>query len=173
MRAAEWAGTCDEGAHTNSCHAPCDSHPVSIRATRSEVVTALVAHKFPTMRNKLLFVLLALGISASASAADSSGHAPIAFVIPGGSNTTIDKTKYLFLVVEGAFISHDGNPVAAEAVVEYVNNALKAQGATMLAVHIRQGIKFGDVVQALDALRKTEAKSIGVSMVELAPNKEP
>ena len=57
--------------------------------------------------------------------------------------------------------------------IGYVNETLKSKNASFLGIHIRQGIKFGDVVKALDELRKTDAKSIGVSMVELAPGKEP
>lgn len=124
------------------------------------------------MKTILLSTILFLGVS-SALAASSADHPPIAFVVPGASTTPVDRSQFLFLVVEAGFISHEGQPITAEAITDYVNNALKAQGATKLAVHIRQGIKFGDVVQALDLLRKTEAKSIGVSMVELAPGREP
>lgn len=124
------------------------------------------------MKTTLLSAILALGVSGHALAASAADYPPISFVVPGGSNTQVDKTKYLFLVVETGFISHESNPIAAETVSEYINNTLKARDATMLAVHIRQGVKFGDVVQALDLLRKTHAKSIGVSMVELPHGKE-
>lgn len=124
------------------------------------------------MKTTLLSTILVLGFSVPALAASTADHPPISFVVPGSSSTPVDRSQFLFLVVEAGFISHDGSPIAAEAVTDYINNALKEQGATKLAVHIRQGIKYGDVVQALDLLRKTEAKSIGVSMVELAPGRD-
>jgi biopolymer transport protein ExbD len=124
------------------------------------------------MKPILFSTILILGLSVPALATGTADHPPIAFVVPGASSTPIDRSQFLFLVVEAGFISHEGQPIAAEAVTDYINNALKAQGATKLAVHIRQGIKYGEVVQALDLLRKTEAKSIGVSMVELATGRD-
>ena len=41
------------------------------------------------------------------------------------------------------------------------------------ASYAREGIKYGDLVKAIDALRKTDAKDIAVSTVELAMGREP
>lgn len=124
------------------------------------------------MKILTLSVVLVSGILSPLLAASAGDYPPVSFVVPGGSNTTIDKSKYLVLVVEPGFISHENQPIAADAVAAYINTTLKDRGATMLAVHIRQGITFGDVVQALELMRKTEAKSIGVSMIELPTGKE-
>jgi biopolymer transport protein ExbD len=125
------------------------------------------------MKTHMLSIVLALGICGQVFAASNVDYPPITFVVPGGGGSPVDKTKFLILVVEPGFISHDSTPIPEGGVITYVNNALKVQGASFLGIHIRQGIKFGDVVKVLDELRKTQAKSIGVSMVELAPGKEP
>jgi hypothetical protein len=125
------------------------------------------------MKKTILFILLALGVSAKVIAASSPEYPPITFVAPGAGSSNVDKSKFIILVVEPGFLSHNGIPIPQGGVVAYVNSTLKAQGATFLGIHIRQGIKFGDVLKALDELRKTDTKSIGVSMVELAPGKEP
>jgi biopolymer transport protein ExbD len=125
------------------------------------------------MKKSLLSLILTLSISVQALAASDTDYPPISFVGPSKAGPSIDKTQFLVLVVEQGFISHNSTPIPQGGVVNYINSTLKAQGASFLGVHIRQGIKFGDVVKALDELRKTEAKSIGVSMVELAPGKEP
>jgi hypothetical protein len=65
------------------------------------------------------------------------------------------------LVIEDVLISHEKRSV------EYIDTALKAQGASYLGVHIREGVKYGDVVRALETLRLTSAKSILVSLAEL------
>ncbi len=123
------------------------------------------------MKKTMLSAIVALGLVAPVLA--SGNHPPISFVIPGGGSTAVDKSQFLVLVVDAGFVTHDGNPIPGGGLVAYVNNVLKAQGASYLGIHIRQGIKYGDVVRALDELRKTEAKSIGVSMAELAPGREP
>jgi biopolymer transport protein ExbD len=124
-------------------------------------------------RSLLPLLLVALGFSAEAFAASKVSYAPISFVVPGTSSVPVDTSQFLILVVERGFLSHNGSPIPDGGVVSYVNRALKEQGATSVGVHIRQDIRFGEVVQALDELRKTDAKSIGVSMAELAPGKEP
>lgn len=108
-----------------------------------------------------------------ARAERGGGYPPISIVIPGAGTSTVDKSQFLVLVVESKFISHEGTPIPSDGLISYINNTLKAQRASFLGVHIRQGIKYGDVVRALDELRKTEAKSISVSMVELPVGKEP
>ena len=125
------------------------------------------------MKKSKLSLILAFVISTPAFAAANADYPPISFVAPSSGRSPVDKTQFLMLVVEPGFISCDGVAIPQAGVIGYVNGALKAKGASFLGVHIRQGIKFGDVVKALDELRKTEAKSIGVSMVELAPGKEP
>lgn len=51
--------------------------------------------------------------------------------------------------------------------VEYVNTLLKTKDVSYIGVYTREGVKYGDVVRAVDVLRKTNAKNIGISMTEL------
>lgn len=125
------------------------------------------------MKNPILSFVLVVFVSASPLVAANADYPPISIVAPGSGKSPADKAQFLILVVEGGFISCEGVPIPQAGVVGYVNGALKAKGASILGVHIRQGTKYGDVVKALDELRKTEAKSIGVSMAELAPGKDP
>jgi biopolymer transport protein ExbD len=125
------------------------------------------------MKKSILLLIFTLSLSAQGFAASDADYPPISFVGPGKAGSSVDKTQFLVLVVEQGFVSHNSTPIPQGGVINYINSTLKAQGASFLGVHIRQGIKFGDVVKALDELRKTNAKSIAVSMVELAPGKEP
>ena len=125
------------------------------------------------MKPSILSVILALVICTPVFAAANADFSPISIIAPGAGGSPVDKTQFLILVVEPGFISCAGVPIPPAGVIGYVNETLKSKNASFLGIHIRQGIKFGDVVKALDELRKTDAKSIGVSMVELAPGKEP
>jgi biopolymer transport protein ExbD len=119
------------------------------------------------MKRFILLPLLALAVCADALADTKRDHPPIALVVPGNSNSSTSRDQFVFLVIEGVFISHEKRPVPSEGIVEYIDTALKAQGASYLGVHIREGVKYGDVVRALDTLRHTSAKSISVSLAEL------
>jgi biopolymer transport protein ExbD len=119
-------------------------------------------------------LLLALTLALSSVFAAGADYPPISMIPPSSGKAPVDKSQFLLLVIEpGLVVSHEGVPIRTDGVISYVNGALKAKGASLLGVHIRQGIKYGEVVRILDDLRKTDAKSIGVSMVEIAPGKEP
>ncbi len=114
-----------------------------------------------------MMFLLALGLGTAAHAA--TDHARIAFVKPGvAKGVVMDSSQYVKLVIEGPFVSHDKIPVSDEGLIDYVDKILKSSGATYLAIYVREGIKFGDVVRTLDSLRKTSAKDIAVNTVEIA-----
>lgn len=125
------------------------------------------------MKKPVLLTLLAIGLCAELPAAEKNNYPQISFVLPGSSGSTVSRDEFITLVVEPGFISHDDKPIASDAAVTYVDNALKAQNASYIGVYIREGIKYGEVVKALDVLRKTAAKSIGVSMIELAAGRRP
>ncbi len=125
------------------------------------------------MKKSILIAMIAIGLCADLLAADTKDYPQISFVLPGSSGVTVSRDQFVSLVVEAGFISHDEKPIPADAVVAYVDNALKAQNASYIGVHIREGIKFGEVVKALDVLRRTSAKSIGVSMIELRSGRTP
>lgn len=125
------------------------------------------------MKYPKLLAVLFLALLADLVAADRNDYPQISFVVPGNSSSSVSRDQYLILVVEPGFISHAGEPISSEDLVAYVDTALKAQNASYIGVHIREGVRYGEVVKALDALRKTTTKSIGVSMAELPVGREP
>jgi hypothetical protein len=143
-----------------------------VRFNASVVLNFDLRHHHP-MKKLLMLVFIAIGLCADTLAADRTDYPPISFLTPGGGKSNIARDQYVMLVVEAGFISHDNSPIPSDAVVAYVNNLLKAKNAAYLGVHIRTGIKYGEVVRALDALRMTAAKSIGVSMIELSVGRDP
>lgn len=120
-----------------------------------------------------LIALFALGLCSAVRAEDKPAYPNIAFVGPGSGKTTISRDQLVLLVVEGPFISHEGKPVPSAGIVDYVNSLLKIKNVSYLGVHSREGVKYGDVIRAIDVLRKTNAKDIGVSMIELPAGREP
>jgi len=125
------------------------------------------------MKTPMKFLLLTLASFAHAAPTPAVDLPPISFVLPGAGASTIDRSQYIILVVEAGFISHNGSPIPHDGVISYVNAALKAEGAAFVGIHVRPGITFGEVVRAFDQLRQTNARSIGVSMVELPVGREP
>ena len=125
------------------------------------------------MKKSLLIAMIAIGLCADLLADGAKAYPQISFVLPGSSSGSVSRDQFVTLVVEAGFISHEDKPIPADAVVTYVDNALKAQNASYIGVHIREGIKYGEVVKALDVLRRTAAKSIGVSMIELRSGRTP
>jgi biopolymer transport protein ExbD len=125
------------------------------------------------MKKSILLSLVVIGFCASLFADEKKNYPQISFVLPSSSGSSVSRDQFITLVVEQGFISHEEKPIPADAVVAYVDNALKAQNASYIGVYIREGIKFGDVVKALDVLRHSTAKSIGVSMAELSSGKRP
>lgn len=124
------------------------------------------------MKKLLLLATLAVGLGASSLMAAEGNFARISFVAPGPGNSTVDPSQFVTVIVEGPYITHDKTPLLAEGEVEYLDKMLKNQGASYIAVHIRQGVKYGDVIRALDTLRRTTAKNIGVSMIEVPASKD-
>lgn len=93
-------------------------------------------------------------------------------VVPSSGTSTVSDSKFVVLVVESAHISHDGVPISAEGLIAYLNTTMSAEEAPYLAVHIREGVTYGDFVTAIDALRKTETKSISISLKEVPLGRE-
>lgn len=124
------------------------------------------------MKKLCIVGVIAAGLWADALAGERRDYAPISFVVPSSGGSSVSKEQFVTLVVEGAFFSHDKQPVPSERLVPYVDSLLQAQGASYVAVHVREGVKYGDVVRALDSLRTTSAKSIAVTMVELPAGRD-
>jgi biopolymer transport protein ExbD len=124
------------------------------------------------MKNLILMTVLAVGLCADGLAAAKTEYASISLCAPGSSKNPVPKNEVLVLVIEGPMLSYDAKPIPAAGVVETVNDLLKINQASYVGVYTREGIKYGDVVRALDVLRQTTAKNIGVSMSELPAGRE-
>jgi biopolymer transport protein ExbD len=125
------------------------------------------------MKSRHLIALFAIGLCADALADSRKDYPQIAMVAPSSGNSPVDRERLVLLVVEGPFISHEQTPIQADRVVSYVNELLRIKGVSYVGVYSREGVKYGDVVRALDTLSLTNAKNIGVSMLELPVGKEP
>ena len=124
------------------------------------------------MKRLILMTVLAVGLCADGLAAAKTEYAQISLCAPGSSKNPVPKNEVLVLVIEGPMLSYDAKPIPAAGVVETVNDLLKINPASYIGVYTREGIKYGDVVRALDVLRQTTAKNIGVSMSELPAGRE-
>jgi biopolymer transport protein ExbD len=125
------------------------------------------------MKKYLISALLALGLCAGLFAGESKDYPQISFVLPSTTGTTVPRDQLVTVVVEPGFLSHEETPIPADSVAGYINDILKAKNASYVGVYVRQGVKYGELVKALDQLRLSDAKSIGVSMTELPPGKQP
>ena len=125
------------------------------------------------MKRFTLGVLLALGVSVGVFAqSPRSTFPPISLVVPSAGQSPVSKDQFVVLVIESTYISHEGVAISADGLVEYLNTTMASTQAPYLAIHIREGITYGDFVNAIDALRKTTTKSIAVSMKELPLGRE-
>lgn len=125
------------------------------------------------MKKRILVALLALCACCASIAKDQNDHPRVAFCGPGGNSTPVDKDKYVMIVLEGTAFSHDANVVSEAEIVPLVNSLLEAKGVSYVAVYVREGTKYGDVVHGIDVLRGTNAKNIGVGMKELPHGRNP
>ncbi len=122
---------------------------------------------------RALIAIFAIGLCAELLAEERPAYPNISFVGPGSGQKAVSRDQFVLLVVEGPFISYESQPIPSGGVVDYVNNLLKIKNVSYIGVHSREGVKFGDIIRALDILRKTNAKDIGVSMIELPAGREP
>jgi hypothetical protein len=122
---------------------------------------------------RILTAVFAIGLCAEVLAEEKPAYPNIYFVGPGSGKKTISRDQFVLLVVEGPFITYEKQPIPNTGVVDYVNNLLKIKKVSYIGVHSREGVKYGDLIRAIDVLRKTNAKDIGVSMIELPAGREP
>lgn len=125
------------------------------------------------MTCRILIAVIAIGLGADGLAAEKTDYPRISFSWPGQAKNPMGRDEVIFLVVEGSSLSFDANPISDGDVVNYVNKLLDVRKVTHIGVYSREGTKYGDVVKTIDALRGTNAKSISVSMVELAAGRQP
>jgi biopolymer transport protein ExbD len=122
---------------------------------------------------RILLAVVAIGLGADGLAAEKTDHPRVSFSLPSQNPNPTPREQVVFLVVEGATLSHDTSPILDADVVNYVNKLLEIKNASYIGIYSREGTKYGDVIKAIDALRGTNAKNISVSMVELARGRQP
>jgi biopolymer transport protein ExbD len=125
----------------------------------------------PTM-HRILLAFFAIGLCSGMLAADQSNFAQVSLVGAGGGKP-VSREELVILVVEGPVLFSDSKPIPDAQVVEFVNGLLRAHKVSYIGVYAREGTKYGEVIHAVDTLRRTEAKNIGVSMSELPFGREP
>ena len=125
------------------------------------------------MTKRLMIAALELGLCTGLLAEEKQEYAQISLCGLSGGKTTKNPSEFVTLVVEGSILFHDGTAIPSVGVVDAVNTLLKAKDTTYIGIYVREDTKYGDVVRALDALRKTNAKNIGVCMAELAYGRDP
>jgi biopolymer transport protein ExbD len=121
----------------------------------------------------MLMAVFAIGLCSGLLAEERREYPQVSLCGPGGSKTPISRDDYIVLVVEGPTLSYEANPIPGADVVEFVNHLLQVKKVSYIGVYPREGTKYGDVVHAVDLLRGTSAKNIGVSMKELPLGREP
>ena len=121
----------------------------------------------------LLAFVCAAGLSADVTAGEPRDYARLAFIASGASRKPLSPDEYVTVVVEGPYLSYEQSAIPASGEVEFVDRLLKTKGVSYVAVYARQGIKYGDLVRAMDVLRSTAAKHVGISLTELKPGREP
>lgn len=126
-----------------------------------------------TMKICILMAVLAVGLCSDVLAQENGEFPHIGLVGPGAGKTPVSRDQFVILVVEGPYLSYEKNQIPEGGVVEYVNALLKAKDVSYIGIYTREGVKYGDVVRAVDELRKTNAKNIGISMTELPSGRTP
>ena len=125
------------------------------------------------MKKFIVSVVISIGLISGAFAQSQRDvYPPVSPVVPSSGSVKVSPDKFVVLVIESEHISHDGAPISAEGLVAYLNSTMSTEEAPYLAVHIREGITYGDFVNAVDALRRTNTKSISISMKEVPLGRE-
>ncbi len=126
------------------------------------------------MKKLLLVAAFVIGFSSSLRADEPREYAQVTLTgASDGKRPTTPRDQLVILVVDGDVITHDASPIPTADVVPLVNALLKEKKISLIGVYVREGTKYGDVVRAVDILRQTTAKNIGVSMHMIPPGREP
>ena len=125
------------------------------------------------MTFRMLVAVFAIGLCADVLAEEKAEFPQVSFSWPGASKKPMNQDEFIKLVIEGPTLSYEANPIASASVVEYVNKLLDVKKVSYIAVYTREGTKYGDVVNAIDVLRGTKAKNIGLSTKEIPPGHQP
>ena len=125
------------------------------------------------MTFRTLVAVFAIGLCTDLLAEEKQEFPQVSFSWPGANKNPTPINQYIILVIEGPTLSYEANPIASGSVVEYVNKLLEVKKVSYIAVYTREGTKYGDVVNAIDVLRGTKAKNIGLSTKEIPPGHQP
>jgi biopolymer transport protein ExbD len=99
-------------------------------------------------------------------------YAPITLAIASAGKSTTTPDQVVTLVIDRSVLTYESAPITYENVVTFVDTLLATNKAGNLCVYVREGTKFGEVMTALDLLRQTSAKAIGISPTELRVGRE-
>ena len=125
------------------------------------------------MKRCIVGVVVSIGlISGAFTQSQRDVYPPVSLVVPSSGSAKVSPDKFVVLVIEPQQISHDGAPISADGLVAYLNATMSTEEAPYRAVHIREGITYGDFVNAVDTLRKTNTKSISISLREVHLGRE-
>ena len=83
----------------------------------------------------LRLALLTVGLTSGAFAQERKSYPPITFAVPGSNTTMTSKDRFVVLVIESAYLSHEGTAIPPDNVIDYLNTTMAANEAPYLAVH--------------------------------------
>ncbi len=121
---------------------------------------------------RVLLAGFAVGLCADGLAQEKREYPQVSMCGPGASKNPVSRDSLVILVIEGSHLSSDANPIPSAGSVDYINDLLKSKNVSYIGVYTREGVKYGDVVRAIDLLRLTHAKNIGISMSALPVGRE-
>lgn len=122
---------------------------------------------------RTLLVFLAIGLCSPLVAQEHKDYAQVSFSVPGGSKHQMSRDQFITLIIDGPVLTYESDPIPSDQVVEYVNKLLEVKNVSYVGLYIREGTTFGDVIRAVDVLRKTKTKNIGVSVSEIPVSRKP
>jgi len=77
------------------------------------------------------------------------------------------------VVVDGPILSYEGKSIPTAEVVPLLNAIMKQRKVSHIGVYVRAGSKYGEVMRAVDLLRRTDAKDIRICDREIRDGREP
>lgn len=122
---------------------------------------------------RIIAAVFAIGLCSPLLAEEQPAYPRVSLCGQGGSKNPTNRDEYIILVIEGPNLSYETSRIPGTDVVEYVNKLLEVKKVSYIGVYTREGTKYGDVIRAIDILRETQAKNIGISMTEIPVGREP
>jgi biopolymer transport protein ExbD len=120
----------------------------------------------------ILVAVLAFGSVSGLLAQEQPRYAPLTLAVASSGKPTASPDQVVTLVVDRGLITYESTPISYENVITYVDTLLVNNKAANVLVYVRAGTKYGEAMKALDLLRQTNAKAIGINPVELSFGRE-